>query len=176
MKHPRLRRGIIICRRSPPLPQPRPYTMHGGARSGGFAAGTLRGIPAGMPWGTQCAPNSRIRSCPALWHASVSGLGRALTGSGKPWPGARSTGQKPYTIPGALLRRQSRRAARRAGFGACGAKGQRPLPRRERSPAPPHKKIPRRALCLGKDLFCLLRLFFSPLFAGQFSPLPLRPC
>lgn len=124
----------------------------------------------------QACPNSRIRFCPALWHASVSGLDRVLTGSGKPWPGARSTGQKPYTVPGALLRRQSRRTARRAGFGACGAKGQRPLPRRERSPAPPHKKIPRRAFCLGKDLFCLLRLFFSPLFAGQFSPLPLRPC
>ena len=121
------------------------------------------------------------RSAPQLPYtllpgSMASGLGRALTGSGKPWPGARSTGQKPYTVPGALLRRQSRRAARRAGFGAAGAKGQRPLPQRERSPAPPHKKIPRRALCLGKDLFCLLRPFFSPLSAGYFSPLPLRPC
>lgn len=141
-----------------------------------FCRRNSAGDPRRHALGHAVRPNSRIRFCSALWHASVSGLGRALTGSGKPWPGARSTGQKPYTIPGALLRRQSRRAARRAGFGAAGAKGQRPLPRRERSPAPPHKKIPRRALCLGKDLFCLLRLFFSPLFAGQFSPLPLRPC
>ena len=51
-------------------------------------------------------------------------------------------------------------------------------PSRKENAAPiPHiKKIPRRALCLGKDLFCLLRLFFSPLSAGYLSPLPLRPC
>ena len=33
-----------------------------GARSGGLAAGTLRGLrPAGVPPGTQCAPTPRIR-------------------------------------------------------------------------------------------------------------------
>ena len=37
------------------------YTKHGGARSGGFAAGTLRGhAPAGVPPGTQCAPALRF--------------------------------------------------------------------------------------------------------------------
>ena len=37
------------------------YTRPGGARSGGFAAGTLRGSrPAGVPSGTQCAPASRF--------------------------------------------------------------------------------------------------------------------
>ena len=38
------------------------YTKPGGARSGGQAAGTLRGLrPAGMPPGTRCAPTPRIR-------------------------------------------------------------------------------------------------------------------
>nr|DAT43518.1 MAG TPA: hypothetical protein [Caudoviricetes sp.] len=33
----------------------------GGARSGGFAAGTLRGgCPAGVPTGTQCAPRMSL--------------------------------------------------------------------------------------------------------------------
>ena len=37
------------------------YTQPGGARSGGPAAGTLRGSrPAGVPSGTQCAPASRF--------------------------------------------------------------------------------------------------------------------
>ena len=37
------------------------YTRPGGARSGGSAAGTLRGgRPAGVPSGTQCAPASRF--------------------------------------------------------------------------------------------------------------------
>ena len=39
------------------------YTGPGGARSGGFAAGTLRGFaPAGVPSGTQCAPAYRIHT------------------------------------------------------------------------------------------------------------------
>ena len=38
------------------------YTNPGGARSGGQAAGTLRGLrPAGMPPGIRCAPTPRIR-------------------------------------------------------------------------------------------------------------------
>ena len=91
-----------------------------------FCRRNSAGAPRRHALGHAVRPNSRIRFCPALWHASVSGLGRALTGSGKPWPGARSTGQKPYTIPGALLRRLCRRSARRAGFDAAGAEGQRP--------------------------------------------------
>ena len=42
------------------------YTGPGGARSGGFAAGTLRGFaPAGVPSGTQCAPALRFPTAPA---------------------------------------------------------------------------------------------------------------
>ena len=55
-------------------------------------------------------------------------------------------------------------------------KGSAPSRKENAAPIPHIKKIPRRALCLGKNLFCLLRLFFSPLSAGYFSPLPLRPC
>ena len=41
------------------------YTQPGGARSGGFAAGTLRGVcPAGVPAGTQCAPVLVSRQLP----------------------------------------------------------------------------------------------------------------
>ena len=39
------------------------YTGPGGARSGGYAAGTLRGVRrAGVPAGTQCAPCPHICS------------------------------------------------------------------------------------------------------------------
>ena len=62
----------IAAGQGTPEPEQKLYTKPGGARSGGKAAGTLRGIrPAGVPPGTQCAPAPRF---PAIGFRGLAGF------------------------------------------------------------------------------------------------------
>lgn len=120
-------------------------------------------LPYTLLPGSMAYPRFRPGPCPDR-QAENRGLGRG------------APGQSHIRCPGRCC--GGRAAAPPAGRALApqAPKGSAPSLEENAAPIPHIKKILRRALCLGKDLFCLLRLFFSPLFAGQFSPLPLRPC
>ena len=128
------------------------------------------GSPAGVPQTPVYAP-ARLYGIPPFpaWAvflpaAENRGLGRGAPGKSRiRCPGRCCGGRAAAPPAGRALAPQA-------------PKGSAPSRKENAAPIPHIKKIPRRALCLGKDLFCLLRLFFSPLSAGYFSPLPLRPC